>query len=215
MSESENWYALYHSTELRERRSRSHRSKYLIFGLPQGVAGELFLDLCCGAGEFSRLLAQFNPGSQVLASDLRPVVEAPGSRNPLFLAAEAAFQPLPSASVDRLFCFHALHHLGRIDRWIPLTVELARLLRSGGTLHLVDHYPSPWLRLARLAFSSPLGSLSPWMRNFRAQLKQEREILDYWLIHWESFFSLLEQAGFARLEFRRELFVFYAVYRKG
>jgi len=215
MKENDNWYSQYNSEELQKRRIKKHRKKYLSYGLPQKTENQVLLDLCCGSAEFSRLIAKHNPQSLVLGCDIfleKKSLYYLG--NLFFFSADAISLSLPDSSVDQIFCFHSLHHLDGPGRWQRLVDEFHRVLKNGGYLHLVDHYPSPWLRLAFIAVRSPLSLMVPWLKKFREQLKLEEEILSYWFENWEVFFHLVNQAGFERTVWSKKIFFFYSVFKK-
>jgi len=116
----------------------SHYYPFLLRQIPDRL-GEA-LEVGCGTGEFSRLLAQ--RCETVLAADLSPrMIEAARVRskdhpNVEYLVADAASWEFPSERFDCAASIATLHHL-------PLSPMLAKMrdtLKPGGTLLLLDLY---------------------------------------------------------------------------
>ncbi|MCE5270138.1 class I SAM-dependent methyltransferase [bacterium] len=214
MKEGEAWHSIYRNAALKTRRQRKHWKKYDKYQLPKELSNALILDLCCGSGEFAVKAATENPSSTVVGIDLRPEFKVLAHvRNLFFIKSNAIELPVKSGTVSQLFIMHSLHHLGQIAELKILLQELRRIMVIGGVLHLIDHYPSWQLKLAFTSLKSPIARLLPWTRCFGMQLKEENQIVNYWLNNYSSFFPLLNNASFERLIFRKELFFFYACYK--
>jgi len=106
---------------------------------PRGT--ELALDLACGPGTFANAFA---PRTRFLIGfDLTPAMldrarasaQAASLSNIAFACADASRLPLPDASLDLAVCGYSIHHM--LDPARALS-ELARVLRPGGCLALVD-----------------------------------------------------------------------------
>ena len=109
-------------------------------------AGSLVADLACGTGDLCRELARF--GHQRIGFDfsmgmLRAAPTGDGIA-PL-VNADVLELPLPDSALDGATCGFALRNLTAVP---PLFVELARVLRSGGRVGLleVDSPTNPVLR---------------------------------------------------------------------
>lgn len=103
-------------------------------------AGEHIVDLGCGTGNLSHVLAGIlGPEGRVTAVDLAPAMIAMAAgRLPdprvRWTVADAAVLPLGGGSVDRVICFSAWPHFpdpGAVAR------EQGRILRKGGMLHII------------------------------------------------------------------------------
>jgi len=106
---------------------------------PRGT--ELALDLACGPGTFANAFA---PRTRFLFGfDLTPAMldrarssaAAASLANVAFACADACRLPLPDASLDLAICGYSIHHMLDPARGLS---ELARVLRPGGRLALVD-----------------------------------------------------------------------------
>lgn len=102
-------------------------------------AGELVLDLGCGTGNLTRILAERRPG-RVLAIDFsaamlgrarRKLAGMPGVE---WVQADARALPVGAATIDRAICFSAWPHFAEHPQ---VAAELHRVLRPGCLLHVL------------------------------------------------------------------------------
>lgn len=96
--------------------------------------GQVWLDVGCGAGTYSRWLAA--RGAQVIALDysqpsLAKAARLPGNAGLPFAVADATCLPLPAACADGVLLFGVLQALSSP---VPALAELRRVLRPGGEL---------------------------------------------------------------------------------
>jgi len=110
------------------------------------------LDVACGRGTSSFVIANELPGTQVTAVDLLPENIA-GARtlygnapNLAYDQGDALHLEYPDASFDRVLCLEAAFHFPDRDRFLS---ELARVVRPGGRVLIVDF-------MARAADDSPV-----------------------------------------------------------
>ena len=102
--------------------------------------GEKILDLGCGNGWATRLLAKSAPGATAVGVDAAPAMVARAEeRTPYTIRARyevAAFEALPFAdrSFDRIFSMEAIYYAVDLDRALA---ECARLLVPGGAIDIV------------------------------------------------------------------------------
>ena len=120
---------------------RWRRRAVLRLGLP---AGSTVLDLACGTGDLCRDLE--NAGHRAVGMDLSWGMLAAATTNAPLVHADALQLPVADRSVDGITCGFALRNLSALE---PFLAELARVLRPGGRIALleVDQPRSPFLRL--------------------------------------------------------------------
>lgn len=127
------------------------------------VAGTRSLDAGCGSG---RYLREMNArGARAVGVDLSVEMLSEARRTECPLArANLLALPFTRASIDHVVCGLAL---GDVDALAPAIAELARVLRSGGTLLYSVVHPS--------------GEQQGWQRTFDANGRQ-------WAVsgHWHS-----------------------------
>jgi ubiquinone/menaquinone biosynthesis C-methylase UbiE len=117
-----------------------HYHRFLLKHIPASC--EAALDIGCGTGEFSRLLAKRS--KRVVALDLSPrMVEIAQARsedsaNIEYLVADASKWKFPGGVFDCVSSIAALHHLPIED----ILLKMKGALRVGGTLAILDLYES-------------------------------------------------------------------------
>jgi len=103
-------------------------------------AGERILDLGCGNGWATRLLARAAPGASAIGVDVSPAMieraEALHSNTIRARYEVASFEALPfgDARFERVFSMEALYYAADLDRALA---EIARVLVPGGRVDLV------------------------------------------------------------------------------
>lgn len=114
-----------------------------IVQLAQARPEDVGLDLACGPGTFATALAR--RARRVFGVDLTPAflrlarkrAVAQGLANIRFLCGDATALPLPDESIDVAVCGYSFHHMREPQRALR---ELARVVRRGGRLAVVDLY---------------------------------------------------------------------------
>ena len=109
--------------------------------------GDTVVDLGCGPATQLAMVARLNPDVRFVGVDLseemleraRAYVTEQGLGNVAFQQADVTdLGFLGDASVDAVFSTVALHHLPDVDHLERTFAEVARVLRPGGGLYLVD-----------------------------------------------------------------------------
>ncbi len=109
-----------------------------------GTALKRVADVGSGKGRFARIVKEHHPAAQVVALDLAEAMLAHVPPDIATVAASMTALPLKSNSVDGAYATESLEHA--ID--IPLAVaELARIVRPGGRIVIIDKSVRAWGRL--------------------------------------------------------------------
>lgn len=97
------------------------------------------LDLACGTGDFSKLLADRDPGSRSVAVDLTErmlrLAASEGVTNPV--CADAGSLPFPDRSFDCVFVGYGLRNFSSLKHAV---LEIERVTRPGGLLVSLDFF---------------------------------------------------------------------------
>lgn len=117
-------------------------------------AGHRVLDLGCGTATLTILIKQTHPEAEVTGLDGdAKILQIAGdkiARAGLDVSLDCGMSfdlPYPDGSFDRVLTCLMLHHLTRADR-VRTLLELLRVLRPGGELHIADWGvpANPWAR---------------------------------------------------------------------
>jgi len=145
------------------------------------------LDIGCGTGSLTLLLAKLHPGVEVIGLDPDPkalsIAKRKAERAGLALRLDRGFSdrlPYPDACFDRVFSSLMFHHLAAEEKAATLR-EVRRVLKPGGSLHLLD-------------FGPPRSALSRALAHVLHRAEHLRDNLEDRII------ALLGQAGFAAPE---------------
>lgn len=107
------------------------------------VPGARALEIGCGTGNLSIRLKRTHPGVELVGSDPDPLALARAQRKARgltgirFERGYAQRLPYPDGSFDRVLSALMLHHLDAGTK-AEAASEIARVLRPGGSLHVVD-----------------------------------------------------------------------------
>jgi demethylmenaquinone methyltransferase/2-methoxy-6-polyprenyl-1,4-benzoquinol methylase len=161
----------------------SFRRRCVNFGSLAG--GDSILDLCCGTGELTSLIAGQGLSGQLFGVDIsEPALQLARKQNPYipaaFLRASAEYLPFDSSRFDKCFISFGLHHMSGRERQRTLT-ETHRMLVPKGTLYVID-YNLPESRLGRLTAIA------------FAKLDKSKEA--YHMLKSKSLISEIKKAGF-------------------
>jgi len=118
------------------------------------IKGEKILDLGCGNGRFSELVA---PEDYLGADPCEALIDLAKEKYPdkSFTLVEALKFPFPDQRFDKVFCLAVIHHLPSAAYRRLFLAEIRRILKPGGRLVLTAWYmldkPSIWRQLLKLA----------------------------------------------------------------
>lgn len=102
-------------------------------------------DIGCGKGRFARVVQERWPGTRVVTVDLAEAMLAHVPADLLRVAASMTALPLATGSVDAAYATESLEHA--VD--IPAAVaELARIVKPGGRIVIIDKNAEAWGRLS-------------------------------------------------------------------
>jgi len=156
---------------------------------PSATGGRPILDLGGGTGQLGTGVAA-QLGTQAVIVDATPqmlVRVAADPRVSVTLATAEAL-PFPAGHFDALICSDAFHHFRDQDRAVR---EMARVVRPGGGVLILDLEPTGWVRGAALverALGEPAAFMStPQITSFMA----ERDIIGTVTRHRLSSYSYL------------------------
>ena len=106
------------------------------------AAGDSILDICCGAGELTYVIAGQGLAAQVFGIDISEsaISIARGDQHipATFLRASADSLPFDSSQFDKCFISMGLHHMLKQQRQRTLA-EIHRILSPKGTLYIIDY----------------------------------------------------------------------------
>jgi ubiquinone/menaquinone biosynthesis C-methylase UbiE len=107
-------------------------------------SGHRVLDIGCGTGTLALLIKRLHPDVKVVGVDPDPKALARAKRKAERSAVSVQFDqgfsnelPYPEESFDRIFSTFMFHHLME-DQKEKTLCEVCRILKSGGTFHLLD-----------------------------------------------------------------------------
>ncbi|MDB6082419.1 MAG: class SAM-dependent methyltransferase [Gammaproteobacteria bacterium] len=129
----ERWAAAYPPTAHNPLMRAEQRA---MMDLCPGVAGRRVLDLACGSGRYTRLLAEELAGEMFAVDFCVPMLQqVRGARRVL---ASMMQLPFVDRSFDVVISGLALGHAAGVEPWMT---EVARVLEVGGTLLYSDFHP--------------------------------------------------------------------------
>ena len=106
--------------------------------------GQRILEIGCGTGSLTTLVKTLNPAVEVVGLDPDPKAldraRRKAERQRISIALDRGFSdelPYPDESYDRVLSALMFHHLDRDEKQRSLH-EIRRVLKSGGSLHLLD-----------------------------------------------------------------------------
>jgi ubiquinone/menaquinone biosynthesis C-methylase UbiE len=108
------------------------------------LSGKRVADVGCGKGRFARIVKERNPEATVVALDLAEAMLRPIPPEIDRVAASMTALPLATEAFDGAYATESLEHA--VD--IPAAVaELARIVKPGGRIVIIDKNAEAWGRL--------------------------------------------------------------------
>lgn len=136
---------------------RGDKRKQLLIEQAAILPGMRILDVGCGTGSLAILIKRMYPRTEVIGLDPDPkalsIATQKAERAGVSVVLDRGFAdqlPYPEASFDRVFSSFMFHHLTLEEKNATL-VAIRRVLKNGGSLHLLD-FAAP-----RSAFARALG----------------------------------------------------------
>jgi ubiquinone/menaquinone biosynthesis C-methylase UbiE len=106
--------------------------------------GKRVADVGCGKGRFARIVKERNPGASVVALDLAEAMLRSIPAEIERVAASMTALPLATEAFDGAYATESLEHA--VD--VPAAVaELARIVKPGGRIVIIDKNAEAWGRL--------------------------------------------------------------------
>lgn len=116
--------------------------------------GKRVADVGCGKGRFARIVKEKNPGASVVALDLAEAMLKPIPAEIKRVAASMTALPLATEAFDGAYATESLEHA--VD--IPAAVsELARIVKPGGRIVIIDKNAEAWGRIETPAWERWFG----------------------------------------------------------
>jgi len=119
-------------------------AKRLLIEQAEIKSGFCVLDIGCGTGSMAVLIKKLHPDAEVAGIDPDPaavsICKRKASRAGLSIEFDRGFadhMPYADASFDRVFSSLMFHHLAADEKSATLR-EIRRVLKAGGSLHLLD-----------------------------------------------------------------------------
>jgi len=140
--------------------------------------GKRVADVGCGKGRFARIVKDRNPRASVIALDLAEAMLRPISPEIERVAASMTALPLATEAFDGAYATESLEHA--VD--IPGAVaELARIVKPGGRIVIIDKNVEAWGRLQTPSWEKWFGR-----KELEKLLARDcREVISQPLSYWE------------------------------
>ncbi|MEM7094393.1 MAG: ubiquinone/menaquinone biosynthesis methyltransferase [Actinomycetota bacterium] len=160
-------------------------------------SGSRIADLACGTGDFCRTLADRGEHTPI-GFDLAFGMLAHARTEAPLVHADALRLPVPDGSMDGVTCGFALRNFVELD---PFFAELARIVRPGGRIALLD-VSRPRSRFLRTGYDVYFGRVVPFIGGLLSNADAYHYLprsLSY-LPEPEVLSAQVEAAGFAKVE---------------
>jgi malonyl-CoA O-methyltransferase len=108
------------------------------------LTGRAAADIGCGKGRFARIVKEHHPSARVIAVDLAEAMLAHVPEGVARVAGSVTALPLATASLDAAWAIESLEHAVDIETAVA---ELARIVKPGGRIFVIDKNAGAWGRL--------------------------------------------------------------------
>jgi ubiquinone/menaquinone biosynthesis C-methylase UbiE len=170
----------------------------------RGPLGSDCLEIGCGAGRFTRQLAQeFDHVVAIdVSADLIARADAATQDNVDFHQVDGTHVPLPDGSVDAAFSVHVLQHLGGFEEVESYLREVRRTLRPGGTAMLHIMLASSEGPLIARDGGRLRREISLWRSRRALRRGEENWTVRTRMYRFEDVYAALAKVGFEDIQLR-------------
>ncbi len=211
--ESGAWASAYYDEPFHTRRAAKLPARLRRLGVLDLPVDTRILDACCGKGEALKILR---------ARGFRHLAGADGQGHPewaefpdtQYEVSDVRSMPFRDASFDAVINVHALHHMRSPHGVAQFVEECARVLRPGGTLHILDFPGSLPVKLIFRLLQGRFAAVTPGLRNLARILDEEWSYLPQYLNDWPRAEQALRRSSLRVSSWRyepSELFLYYSL----
>ena len=167
----------------------------------------VILDLACGTGDFSRLVAERYPGARPIAVDLteRMLRLGRAQGNVQYAAcADAGLLPFPAATFDCVFIGYGLRNFPNLEQAL---CEIQRVTRPGGLLVTLDFFlpANAMLRWAYLGYLYAQGAFWGFVLHGRPRVYTYIPDSLRSFVSLDDFAGHLNRAGYQQVRMRKRI----------
>ena len=167
----------------------------------------LVLDLACGTGDFSKLVAARSPGAVTIAADLTHgmlrLARSSGVQDAV--CADAMSLPFSDDAFDCVFIGYGLRNFPRLDRAVA---EIERVTRPGGLLVSLDFFlpANPLMRQLYLGYLFLNGAFWGTVLHGRPRIYTYIPDSLRSFVSIDDFSSILRRSGYGKVDARGFIF---------